>query len=99
MNVMAIAAARPPPLAFAAFVSALLFGIGLVLAGMTTPSKVVGFLDVFGRWGPSLAFVMVGAIAVHFVLYRLIRRRGSPVFVTVHLIDQMTDPGRPAVVV
>jgi uncharacterized protein len=48
-----------------AFASALLFGAGLGLSGMTQPSKVQGFLDVTGRWDPSLLFVMGGAIAVH----------------------------------
>ena len=56
----------------------LLFGIGLGLSGMTQPPKVIGFLDVFGVWDPSLMFVMLGAIAVHFGLSRLIRRRERP---------------------
>lgn len=47
---------------------------------MTLPSKVVGFLDLAGAWDASLAFVMIGAIAVHFVLYRVIARRRSPLF-------------------
>lgn len=55
-----------------------LFGVGLGVSGMTQPSKVMGFLDVAGHWDPSLAFVMIGAIAVHFVLFRLIARRRSP---------------------
>jgi uncharacterized membrane protein YedE/YeeE len=57
-----------------------LFGIGLALSGMTKPSKVVGFLDLFGAWDASLAFVMMGAIAVHLVAHRLITRRSSPLF-------------------
>ncbi|MCE3009171.1 MAG: YeeE/YedE family protein [Proteobacteria bacterium] len=64
--------------AIAAFVVGLTFSIGLVISGMTQPQKVIGFLDLFGSWDPSLMFVMVGAIAVHFVTYRLIRRRKSP---------------------
>lgn len=55
-----------------------LFGSGLVLAGMTEPSKVIGFLDFFGDWDPSLAFVMAAAIAVHLTSYRWIRGRSSP---------------------
>jgi hypothetical protein len=47
-----------------AFIAGLLFGIGLLLAGMANPAKVLGFLDLAGVWDPSLAFVMVGAIAV-----------------------------------
>lgn len=56
----------------------LLFGCGLAISGMTLPSKVLGFLDVAGRWDASLAFVMVGAIGVHALAYRLIDRRGRP---------------------
>lgn len=66
--------------ALAAFVVGFVFAIGLVISGMTLPHKVVGFLDLFGNWDPSLIFVMLGAIAVHFVTYRLIRRRTSPLF-------------------
>jgi uncharacterized membrane protein YedE/YeeE len=47
-----------------------LFAVGLVTAGMTDPAKVVAFLDVFGRWDPSLAFVMIGAIGVYAVVWR-----------------------------
>ena len=45
------------------FLIGLLFGFGLILSGMTDPGKVIGFLDLFGRWDPSLAFVMGGAVA------------------------------------
>jgi len=65
-----------------AYVSALLFGLGLGVSGMTQPSKVIGFLDIAGNWDPSLLFVMVGAIAVHSVSYRLITKRESPVLTT-----------------
>jgi len=57
-----------------------LFGAGLVLAGMTDPARVIGFLDVTGRWDPSLAFVMGGAVLVYAVLYRLVLRRRAPWF-------------------
>lgn len=58
--------------------SGLLFGAGLMVSGMTRPDKVVGFLDVAGDWDPSLALVMIGAIAVHLVAYRLVPRLGGP---------------------
>ena len=58
----------------------LIFSIGLGISGMTQPQKVIGFLDLFGKWDPSLMFVMVGAIAVHFILYKIIRKRPSPIF-------------------
>lgn len=63
-----------------ALVAGALFGFGLVLSGMTQPTKVIGFLDVFGRWDASLMLVMAGAIAVHLPVYRLIRGRSSPLF-------------------
>lgn len=47
-----------------AFIAGLLFGVGLILSGMTDPAKVIGFLDLFGQWNPALAFVMIGAICV-----------------------------------
>ena len=47
---------------FISFVVGLVFGIGLYVSGMTQPSKVQGFLDIFGHWDPSLAFVMAGAV-------------------------------------
>ena len=58
----------------------LLFGAGLLISGMAQPAKVVGFLDVLGGWDPSLAFVMMGAIAVHFLAYRLVPRLPKPVW-------------------
>jgi uncharacterized membrane protein YedE/YeeE len=58
-----------------AFVTGLVFGIGLLLSGMVDPAKVVGFLDVAGSWDPSLAFVMGGAIAVGVVAFSIAGRR------------------------
>jgi uncharacterized membrane protein YedE/YeeE len=60
----------------AAFVSGAVFGAGLLISGMTQPAKVAAFLDVGGAWDPSLAFVMMGAIAVYAIAYRVIARRG-----------------------
>ncbi len=68
--------------ALSAIGAGLVFGVGLGLAGMTQPAKVIAFLDVFGAWDPSLAFVMIGAIAVHFGLARSIRRRERPLLDT-----------------
>lgn len=61
-------------LAFTAFVSGLMFGVGLLLAGMANPAKVQGFLDLAGLWDPSLALVMVGAIAVAFVAFAVSKK-------------------------
>lgn len=66
----------------AALVVGYIFAIGLGVSGMTQPQKVVGFLDLFGEWDPSLVFVMLGAIVVHFAVYKLIRRRKSPLLST-----------------
>lgn len=53
-----------------ALIAGVLFGMGLLLSGMTNPAKVLGFLDLAGQWDPSLAFVMIGAIAVAFLPFR-----------------------------
>ncbi len=58
-----------------AVISGLVFGLGLMAGGMTDPAKVQGFLDVFGRWDPSLAFVMGGAILVGVAGFALAGRR------------------------
>lgn len=59
------------------FTVGLLFGLGLILSGMTDPRKVLGFLDLAGDWDPSLALVMGGAIAVGVLAFALAKRRGS----------------------
>lgn len=69
---------------FVAFISGLVFGIGLILSEMTNPAKVLSFLDVTGIWDPSLAFVMVGAISIGAIGFNLARHRtrtflGSPI--------------------
>lgn len=66
----------------ATFLAGALFAVGLGISGMTKPSKVVGFLDLSGAWDASLAFVMLGAIAVYFTLHRLIVKRPRPIFDT-----------------
>ncbi len=57
------------------FAVGLLFGIGLILSGMTDPGKVIGFLDLAGAWDPSLALVMGGAIAVGVFAFALAKKR------------------------
>ncbi|HEY3540720.1 MAG TPA: DUF6691 family protein [Trinickia sp.] len=57
-----------------ALLSGLLFGIGLMLSGMANPAKVLGFLDIAGRWDPSLAFVMAGAIAIGAIAFAFAKR-------------------------
>lgn len=60
---------------FTALIAGLIFGIGLILSGMSDPGKVLGFLDLAGNWDPSLIFVMGGAILVAFPAFRLAARR------------------------
>ncbi|WP_246775578.1 MULTISPECIES: YeeE/YedE family protein [Methylobacterium] len=61
-----------------AFAAGLLFGLGLLVSGMSDPAKVLGFLDLAGHWDPSLAFVMAGAVAVSALGTLAARRRGRP---------------------
>ncbi|HJY81875.1 MAG TPA: DUF6691 family protein [Candidatus Binatia bacterium] len=75
----------------ASFVSGLVFALGLGISGMTQPAKVTAFLDFTGNWDPSLACVMIGAILVHTVFYRLIRHRPSPLFVATFSVPTQTD--------
>lgn len=56
-----------------AFIVGLLFAIGLGISGMTQPEKVIGFLDFFGRWDPSLLFVMGSAVPMYFIFFRAVR--------------------------
>ena len=63
----------PAFLIFSAFLSGLVFGLGLIVAQMTNPAKVLGFLDVAGKWDPSLAFVMIGALVTLSVLQYFIK--------------------------
>jgi uncharacterized membrane protein YedE/YeeE len=60
---------------FSEFLVGLLFGLGLLVSGMTDPSKVLGFLDLFGQWDPSLALVMGGAIGVGVFAFALAKKR------------------------
>lgn len=59
-----------------------LFGFGLALAQMTNPAKIIGFLDFSGRWDPTLALVLAGAVSVTLVSFRFILRRSQPVLDT-----------------
>ncbi len=63
-----------------AFIAGLIFGIGLLLAGMANPAKVLAFLDIAGHWDPSLALVMGGAIPVSAIGFYLTRHRTAPLF-------------------
>ena len=64
----------------AALASGIVFGFGLSLSGMLNPVRVQGFLDVFGNWDPSLAFVLGGAVAVAFVGVQVMKKMRHPAF-------------------
>jgi uncharacterized protein len=64
----------------AATASGALFGAGLAISGMTDRFIVLGFLDVFGQWNPTLAFVMAGAVAVTVIAFRLVLRLQKPAY-------------------
>ena len=85
-------------MALASFICGLIFGLGLLISGMTQPPIVLGFLDVFGRWDPTLAFVMAGALAVSAAGFALARRRPRPLLAATHLWPTRTDIDRPLVV-
>lgn len=77
-----------------AWLAGLVFGVGLILGGMTNPAKVLAFLDITGDWDPSLSFVMMGAIAVGFFAFKAAARQqlsqlGMPVHLPgITLIDR-----------
>jgi len=61
-------------------VSGIVFGVGLVISKMINPEKVLGFLDLFGNWDPSLAFVMIGALIISSPLFHIIKNKEKPLF-------------------
>ncbi len=62
------------------FVSGIIFGVGLSVSNMINPKKVLGFLDLFGQWDPSLIFVMMGAIIISAPIFFLFRNKNKPLF-------------------
>jgi uncharacterized protein len=81
----------------AAFGCGVLFATGLALSKMTEPARVLGFLDFFGHWDPTLAFVMMGAVGTHAALYRAITRRATPIFAIEFSIPSKRHLDRPLV--
>lgn len=75
-----------------ALVCGTLFGFGLALSGMTDPEKVIGFLDLFGDWDPTLAFVMGGALMISLPFFQFgLARLGSPMFEDVFRLPTRND--------
>jgi len=83
---------------FSALLVGILFGAGLGLSGMMNPVKVQGFLDLAGRWDPSLALVMGGALAVTFVAYPLIFKRARPVLAAQFALPKSSKIDSPLLV-
>jgi uncharacterized membrane protein YedE/YeeE len=84
--------------AFISFLCGLVFGAGLIVSQMTNPEKVIGFLDVSGDWDPSLALVMVGAVVVFALAYRLALRRHVPLFDDRFLPPEKATVERPLII-
>ncbi len=80
------------------FLSGLVFGIGLVISGMSDPAKVLNFLDVAGHWDPSLAFVMGGASVTAYIGYRLVWKRPAPIAMPDFDIPSSSAVDRPLLV-
>ena len=76
----------------------LVFGLGLLISGMTEPEKVLGFLDFFGAWDATLAFVMAGAVAVAAAGFALTRRRGAPLLASSFSWPTRRDIDAPLVI-
>lgn len=80
------------------FLVGLLFGLGLILAGMTDPGKVIAFLDLAGAWDPSLAFVMGGAIAVGLFAFAFARSRTRAFLGTAMQLPTRRDIDPPLII-
>ena len=83
---------------FAGLIAGLVFGIGLVVSGMSDPAKVLNFLDVAGTWDPSLAFVMGGASVTTFFGYRFVLRQASPKLGEVFHLPTAMQIDRPLII-
>ena len=71
--------------------SGMIFGSGLALGGMTDPARVRGFLDLFGEWDPTLAFVMGGAVLVMVAVWGIQARMATPLFADSFSVPKRTD--------
>jgi hypothetical protein len=84
-------------LLLAGFVCGFIFGLGLLISGMTQPTKVLNFLDLFGAWDPSLAVVMVAALAVSGVGFAVVKQR-APLLAPRNQWPSRTDIDRPLLI-
>ena len=72
-------------------ISGIIFGLGLTISGMLNPSKVLGFLNIFEDWDPSLMFVMVGAILIFSPLHFIFKKKSKPIFAKVFTFPSKKD--------
>ena len=72
-------------------ISGIIFGLGLAISGMLNPSKVLGFLNIFENWDPSLMFVMVGAILIFSPLHFIFKKKSKPIFAKVFTFPSKKD--------
>ena len=79
------------PQVFVALLTGILFGIGLTVSQMINPEKVLSFLDFFGAWDPSLALVMLGAVGVSAVVFRLALKQPRPVLASAFQVPSRSD--------
>ena len=68
------------------FISGSIFGVGLIISGMSNPQKVLSFLDIFGNWDPSLMFVMIGAISITAIYFITIKNKSTKLSIDKKLI-------------
>ena len=71
---------------FLYFISGSIFGIGLIISGMSNPQKVLSFLDIFGNWDPSLMFVMIGAISITAIYFAAIKKKSTKLSIDKKLV-------------
>ena len=72
-------------------ISGIVFGLGLTISGMLNPEKVLGFLNIFNAWDPSLMFVMIGAILIFSPLHFIFKRKSRPIFAKDFVIPTKTN--------
>ena len=71
---------------FLYFISGSIFGVGLIISGMSNPQKVLSFLDIFGNWDPSLMFVMIGAISITAIYFTAIKKKSTKLSIDKKLV-------------
>jgi len=81
-----------------ALLAGVIFGLGLALSQMIDPNKVLDFLDISGDWDPSLAFVMMGALAVTMITFRFILKRPAPVFESSFHVSKQSIINKPLII-